>query len=166
MIPDPLSPDLHTGFIRAIPELDDNVAPTKFQEVSILVDSGSQQAPLCSMAVAQRLGTTGKLSSFALQAGGQPMPIYDVGLCDLGINGRSCWTYFNSETLSQFDIILGESWLKEHRGVLDYADNRLWQKDLAGNLRQLTFDKPGIDTPPSEVNRIGSRVCRMRHRHA
>jgi hypothetical protein len=43
--------------------------------------------------------------------------------------------------LSLFDVILGESWLKEHRWVLDYADNRLWQKDPAGNLRPLTFDK-------------------------
>jgi len=89
-----------------------------------------------------------------------------VGWCDLGINGRSCRTYLKSATLSLFDVILGESWLKEHRGVLDYADNRLWQKDPAGNLRPLTFDKPGIDMPPSEVNRIGSRACHMRRRHA
>ena len=50
------------------------------------------------------------------------MPIYDVGWCDLGINGRPCRTSFKSAALSPFDIILGESWLKEHRGVLDYAD--------------------------------------------
>ena len=71
-----------------------NVAPTKYQEVSILVDSGSQQTPLCSTAVAERLGASGKLNSFALQAGGQPLPIYDVGWCELGINWRSCRTYF------------------------------------------------------------------------
>jgi hypothetical protein len=118
--------------------------PKEFQAVSILVDSGSQQAPLCSTAVAQRLGATGKLSSFALQAGGQPLPIYNVGWCDLGINGRSCRTQFKSAALSPFDIILGESWLREHRGVLDYANNRLWQKDLQGNLRPLTFDLPGL----------------------
>jgi hypothetical protein len=159
------SPAVHTGFIRAISELADNVASTKYQEVSILVDSGSQQAPLCSTTVAERLSASGKLNSFALQAGGQQLPIYDVGWCDLGINRRSCRTYFKSTVLSQFDVILGESWLKEHRGVLDYADNRLWQKDPAGNLRPLTFDKPGIDTPSSEVNRIGSRACRMRRRH-
>ncbi len=77
----------------------------------------------------ERLGASGKLNSFALQAGSQPLPIYDVGWFDLGINGRSCRTYFKSAALSLFDVILGESWLKEHRGVLDYADNRLWQKD-------------------------------------
>jgi hypothetical protein len=38
------SPAVHTGFIRAIPDSADNVTPTEYQEVSILVDSGSQQA--------------------------------------------------------------------------------------------------------------------------
>jgi len=140
--------------------------PKEFQAVSILVDSGSQQAPLCSTAVAQRLGATGKLSSFALQAGGQPLPIYNVGWCDLGINGRSCRTQFKSTALSPFDLILGESWLREHRGVLDYADNRLWQKDLQGNLRPLTFDLPGIATPACETTFGGSRVRRLQRRHS
>jgi hypothetical protein len=70
----------------------------------------------------------------------QPLPIYDVGWCDLGINGKSCRTRFKSAALSPFDVILGESWLREHRVVLDYADNRLWQKDVEGNLRPLTFE--------------------------
>jgi hypothetical protein len=116
--------------------------------------------------VAQRLGATGKLSSFALQAGGQPLPIYNVGWCYLGINGRSCRTQFKSAALSPFDIILGESWLREHRGVLDYADNRLWQKDLQGNLRPLTFDLPDISTPACETTFGGSRVRRLQRRHS
>jgi hypothetical protein len=110
--------------------------------------------------VAHRLGGTGKLNSFVMQAGGQPLPIYNVGWCDLGINCRSCRTQFKSAALSLFDIILGESWLREHRGVLDYADNRLWQKDLQGNLRPLTFDLPGIATPACETTLGGSRVRR------
>ncbi len=69
VIHDLSSPALQTGFIRATSELDDNGAPTKFQEVSILVDSGSQQAPLCCTSVAEKLGTTGKLSSFAPRRG-------------------------------------------------------------------------------------------------
>jgi len=47
LLPSPLaasSPAVHTGFIRAIPDSADNVTPTEYQEVSILVDSGSQQA--------------------------------------------------------------------------------------------------------------------------
>jgi hypothetical protein len=63
------------------------------------------------------MGAKGRLSSFALQAGGQPLPIYDVGWCDLGINGKSCKTRFKSAALSPFDVILGEPWLREHRGV-------------------------------------------------
>ena len=79
LLPMPLaasSPAVHTGFIRAVPASVDNVEPAEYQEVSILVDSGSQQAPLCSTAVAERLGASGKLTSFALQAGGQPLPAY------------------------------------------------------------------------------------------
>ena len=70
------SPSLHKGFIRTSVEPSSALEPKEFQAVSILVDSGIQQAPLCSTAVAQRLGATGKLSSFAMQAGGQPLPAY------------------------------------------------------------------------------------------
>jgi hypothetical protein len=121
------------------------VEPAEYQEVSILVDSGSQQAPLCSTAVAERLGASGKLTSFALQAGGLPLPIYDVGWCDLGINGRSCRTYFKSAALSPFDVILGESWLKEHRGVLDVPDflSRPWDAEAPDvGLHALSHPRP------------------------
>jgi hypothetical protein len=65
----------------------------------------------------------------------------------------------------RFDAILGESWLREHRGVLDYADNRLWQKDLEGKLRPLIFHLPGIATPAFATTLGGSRVCRLQRRH-
>jgi hypothetical protein len=159
------SPSLHTGFLRTTAEPGSVLAPEAFQKVSILVDSGSQQEPLCSTAVARRLGAAGKLCSFALQAGGQPLPIYDVGWCDLGINGKPCRTQFKSAALSPFDVILGESWLRAHRSVLDYADNRLWQEDLEGNLRPLTFDLPGIATSPFDTTLGGSRVRRLQRRH-
>ena len=106
----------------------------------ILVDSGSQQEPLCSAAVARRLGAEGKLVSYATQAGGQPLPIYDVGWCDLTVNGRAHPTRFRSAPIAPYDVILGESWLREHRGVLDYADNMLWQKDREGQLQPLVLD--------------------------
>jgi hypothetical protein len=141
------SPAVHTGFLRAATLPDGVSAQAEFQEVSILVDSGSQQAPLCSTAIAYRLGVEGTLSSMSLQADGQPLLIYDVGWCELGINGRPCRTQFKSAALSPFDVILSESWLRENHGVLDYADNSLWQKDMEGNLRPLTFDLPGNVTP-------------------
>jgi hypothetical protein len=53
---------------------------------------------------------------------------------------------------SKFDF-LGKSWLREHRGVLDYADNRLWQKVVGGSLRPLTFDLPGIASPAFATTR-------------
>jgi hypothetical protein len=122
----------HWGFIRKVADPESVTAQEVFQEVSILVDSGSQQEPLCSTVIAQSLGAKGSLSSYTMQAGGQPLPIYDVGWCDLGINGKSCRTRFKSASLSPFDIILGVSWLRDHRGVLDHADNHLWQKDVEG----------------------------------
>ena len=103
------SPSQHRGFLRKAAGTFSSKAEEEFQEVSILVDSGSQQDPLCSTALAQRLGIQGTFNSYAVQAGGQPLPIYDVGWCDLGINGQPCRTKFKSAALEPFDIILGES---------------------------------------------------------
>ena len=76
------SPSQHRGFLRRAAGTLSSKTAEEFQEVSILVDSGSQQDPLCSTALAQRLGIQGTFSSYAVQAGGQPLPIYDVGWCD------------------------------------------------------------------------------------
>lgn len=127
--------------------------------MSILVDSGCQQEPLCSTALAQRLGDQGTFSSYAVQAGGQPLPIYDAGWCDLGMNGRPFKTRFKSAALEPFDVILGESWLREHRGVLDYADNCVWQKDMEGKMSPMTFTMPDCYTPSHILS--GDRVRRL-----
>jgi hypothetical protein len=65
------SPSQHRGFIRKAADPASMPAQAVFQEVSILVDSGSQQEPLCSTAIAQSVGATGTLSSYVLQAGGR-----------------------------------------------------------------------------------------------
>ena len=147
-----ISPAQHRGFLRKTSGTGDHQAAEEFQEVSILVDSGSQQEPMCATALAQRLGLQGTFSSYAVQAGGQPLPIYEAGWCDLGLNGKPCRTRFKSAVLDPFDIILGESWLREHRGVLDYADNRLWQKVLDGQLSLMSFDLPRIPMPPPNIS--------------
>ena len=158
-----ISPAMHQGFLRKMGDALDPKEAQEFHQVSILVDSGSQQEPLCSTAMAQRLGLQGTFSSYAVQAGGQPLPIYDVGWCELGINGKPCKTRFKSAALSPFDVILGESWLRQHGGVLDYADNTLWQKGAEGNLTPLTFDMPAPTLPPHVVS--GARVRRLQRRH-
>jgi len=66
--------------------------------------------------------------------------------------------------LEPFDVILGESWLREHRGVLDYADNCLWQKDMDGKLIPLTFAMPETYVPSHILS--GARVRRLQRRHA
>ena len=100
------SPAQHRGFLRKTAGIGGSTNEEEFQEVSILVDSGSQQEPLCSTALAQRLGAHGTFKSYAVQAGGQPLPVYDVGWCDLGINGRPCKTRFQSAVLEPFNVIL------------------------------------------------------------
>ena len=94
----------HWGFIRTAADPASVTAQEVFQEVSILVDSGSQQEPFCSTVIAQSLGAKGSLSSYVMQAGCQPLPIYNVGWCDLGINGKSCRTRFKSASVSPFGI--------------------------------------------------------------
>ena len=69
-----ISPAQHRGLLRKTSGAGGHNAEEEFQEVSILVDSGSQQEPLCSTALAQRLGLQGTFSSYAVQAGGSRCP--------------------------------------------------------------------------------------------
>ena len=182
-------PSQQRGFIRRCQPCPGAHAPRRglrhedlFKEIRILVDSGSQQEPLCSAALARSLGADSQLVSYATQAGGQPIPIYDVGWCDLGINGRPHPTRFRAAPISPYDVILGEGWLKEHRGVLDYADNALLQKDQFGALRPLVLDVRPRDGGSAESVPaalpvlpqlapallpivVGARVRRLEHRH-
>ena len=58
-----ISPAQYRGYLR---KTSGTGVVEEFQEVSILVDSGSQQEPLCSTALAQRLGLQGTFSSYAV----------------------------------------------------------------------------------------------------
>ncbi len=49
---------------------------------------------------------------------------------------------------------------------MDYFDNHLWQKDVEGNLRPLTFDLPGIAVPVVTTALGGARVRHMQSLHA
>ena len=61
-----ISPSIHQGFLRKMVDASDSKEAPEFHPVSILVDSGSQQEPLCSTAVAQRLGVQGTFNSYAV----------------------------------------------------------------------------------------------------
>ena len=95
---------------------------------------------MCSTRVAKTLGAHGNLVSFATQANGQALPIYDVGWCHLGLNGGLQPTRFHTAAIAPYDVILGEQWLRDNRVVMDYADSSLLCKDATGALRPLTFD--------------------------
>ena len=58
-----------------------------WEQVNILVDSGSQQEPLMSTDCAQRLNLQGSLVSKAAQANSDPLPIFSVGPVDLAVTG-------------------------------------------------------------------------------
>ena len=170
------SPALHCGSLRR----DKGATPVP---VDILVDTGSQQAPLCSTRVAKALGASGGLVSFATQANGHTLPIYDVGWCHLGLNGGLQPTRFHTAAIAPYDVILGEQWLRDNRVVMDYADSALLHKDASGQLHELSFDAvppscrndgaslvalaadPVPDGPAVPAPASGARVRRLEARH-
>ena len=56
------SPSQHRGFIGKADDPESATAQEVFQEVSILLDSGSQQEQLCSTVITQSLGAKGLIA--------------------------------------------------------------------------------------------------------
>jgi len=138
-------PSQQVGFLRAallVAGVCSAAAP--WQEVKVLVDSGSQQEPLMSQDLARRLGLRGVLSATAAQANGQPLPIYSVGPVQMAVNGAPSTEDFFAAPIQPYDVILGESWLLKHRGVLDYASGELYARDAADSRQPLVLNcRPG-----------------------
>ena len=82
----------------------------------------------------------------ATQANGDVLPLSDVGSLELSINGLPITEQFLSAPLSHYDITLGESWLRHHRGIMDYAHDQLWQLLPSGPV-PLNLDI----LPPGEI---------------
>jgi len=102
-----------------------SVGPT-WERARLLVDSKSEHRPLISQSLADRMGLRRPLAGGATQANGDYLPLYNVGQLQLGLNGRVVNENFLSAPLSHYEIILGESWLKENSGIMDYAHGLLW----------------------------------------
>jgi len=119
-----------------------------WDEARLLVDSGSEHPPLISTRMAGQLGFEGQVVSAATQANGEILLLSDVGYLQLSINGLPVTESFLSAPLSHYDIILGESWLRHHRSIMDYAHDQLWQLLLSGPV-PLNFDI----LPPGETVR-------------
>jgi len=117
-----------------------------WQPARVLVDSGSEHPPLISQDLADRMGMTGVRAGGTTQADCTCLPLFDIGCLDLAVNDEPISHNFLLAPLSHYAIIVGESWLRQHRGVLDQAHNDLWQCAEAG-LQRLTFSKP---RPPGE----------------
>ena len=74
------------------------------------------------MEFASTLGVmAGTSRTCAAQAGGAAIPIYDVGPLQLAVNGAPSTEMFCAAPITPYDVILGESWLLKHGGILDYA---------------------------------------------
>jgi len=104
-----------------------NIYPHMWDKARLLVDSGSEHPPLISTRMANQLGLEGQLVNAATQANGDILPLSDVGSLELCINGLPITEKFLSAQWSHYDIILGESWLRHDRGIMDYAHDQLWQ---------------------------------------
>ena len=148
-------PSQQVGFLRAallVAGVCSAAAP--WQEVKVLVDSGSQQEPLMSQDLARRLGLRGVLSATAAQANGQPLPIYSVGPVQMAVNGAPSTEDFFAALIQPYDVILGESWLLKHRGVLDYASGELYARDAADSRQPLVLNcRPGAVGDSGEAAR-------------
>ena len=71
----------------------------------------------------------------------------------MAVNGVVCPETFYIAPIAPFDIIVGESWLYRHRGILDYASDALCTSDPAGGLCELRLDRPPVGAmvlPPTE----------------
>jgi len=110
-----------------------------WDKARLLLDSGSEHPPLISTCMANQLGLEGQVVSAATQANGDIQPLSDVGSLGWCINGLPITEKFLSAPLSHYDIILGESWLRHHRGIMDYAHYQLWQLLPSGPV-PLNFD--------------------------
>ena len=98
-----------------------------WDEARLLVDSDSEHPPLISTRMTAQLGLEGQVVSAATQANGEILPLPDVECVQLSINGLPVTEFFLLALLSHYDIILGESWLRHHRGIIDYVHDQLWQ---------------------------------------
>jgi len=131
------SPAQHTGYVlyrqgqhHLLPMMTAAIAISiklglYLQPARVLVDSSSEHPPLISQDLADRTGMTGVRTGGATQTDGACLQLFNIGCLDLAVNSEPISHNFLSAPLSHYDIILGESWLRQHHGVLDYAHNNL-----------------------------------------
>ena len=66
----------------------------------------------------------------AAQAEGAALPIYNVGPLQLAVDGRPTTEMFCAAPIMPYDVILGESWLLRHGGILDYERCQLGRRGV------------------------------------
>jgi len=124
-----------------------------WDKARLLIDSGSEHPSLISTRMANQLGLEGQVVSAATQANSDILPLSDMGSLELCINGLPITKKILSAPLSHYDIILGESWLRHQRGIMDYAHDQLWQLLPSGPV-SLNFDI----LPPGDISCPGLKL--------
>ena len=157
-------PSQHQGYVRRqpVPCRAGSRSSGPWKRAHILVDSGSQQPPLISMEFASTLGvTTGPSRTGAAQAGGAAIPIYDVGPLQLAVNGAPSTEMFCAAPITPYDVILGESWLLKHGGILDYTRCQLGRRGvLDGDFQLLDLSHSPTLMPDVNLRTSGDASAR------
>ena len=94
--------------------------------------------------------TLGSRKAGAAQAGGAALPIYNVGPLQLAVDGRPTTENFCAAPITPYDVILGESWLCRHGGILDYERCQLGRRGVLDG----EFHILDLSTKPSEGGHV------------
>jgi len=90
----------------------------EWAKARVLVDSGSEHPPLISQTMADTLGLASPISGETTQADGAFLPLRDVGNVDMVFNNKVVSQKFLSASLSHYDVILGEPWLRDNKIIM------------------------------------------------
>ncbi len=128
-------------------------------DAQILVDSGAT-APFMSPGYAARLGLRLKrCNDFVTLADGSRAPVLGTATAKLVIGPFASRVKFLVAPLSQhFDVILGNSWLRHHKAVLNYKDTSLvlskGNKRVAVTQQNTRTQRPSVAAPPTAAEKV------------
>ena len=83
------------------------------------------------------------------------MPIYNVGPLQLAVDGRPTTENFCAAPIMPYDVILGESWLCRHGGILDYERCQLGRRSVLDG----EFHILDLSTKPIEGGHAGGSTA-------
>ena len=128
-------------------------------DAHILVDSGAT-APFMSPGFAARLGLRLKrCNDFVTLADGSRAPVLGTATAKLVLGPFASRVKFLVAPLSQqFDVILGNSWLRHHKAVINYKDTSLalskGNKRVTVAQQNTRTQRPTMAAPPTAAEKV------------